>query len=253
MCIIVNSEVFFIQYQGSKARFAKYLVPIIQGYINEHNINTYIEPFVGGASIIEKIECKNKFGYDNHGYLIDLLNHMKITTNDIPDTILVDEYKQVRDNKDDYPSWYVGLVGFCASFGNKWFNGYARNGKSDVNGKRVRQAINNIKSQSPNLRDIIFECKDFREIDISEMSNTLIYCDIPYKNTTQYKTGVFPYEEFYEWCKELSKNNIVLISEYDMPDGFECIWEKETKVLLDSNKKTNDSRNNRIEKLFICK
>lgn len=47
---------------------------------------------------------------------------------------------------------------------------------------------------------------------------------------------VSPYEEFYEWVKKASVNNIVLISEYNMPDEFECIWYKETKTLLDSNK-----------------
>lgn len=51
----------------------------------------------------------------------------------------------------------------------------------------------------------------------------------------------------------MANDNIVLISEYSMPDDFECIWSKETKVLIDSNRKYNDNNNNRIEKLFICK
>ena len=33
---------------GSKSRIAKYIVPIIQKYINENDITMYIEPFVGG-------------------------------------------------------------------------------------------------------------------------------------------------------------------------------------------------------------
>ena len=47
----------------------------------------------------------------------------------------------------------------------------------------------------------------------------------------------------------MSKDNIVLISEYSMPEGFKCIWEKETKVYFESNKIYN---NKRIEKLYIC-
>lgn len=35
-----------------------------------------------------------------------------------------------------------------------------------------------------------------------------------------------------------------------MPDEFECIWQKETKTLLDSNKEKSDDKNIRIEKLF---
>lgn len=52
----------------------------------------------------------------------------------------------------------------------------------------------------------------------------------------------------------MSKNNTVLISEYDMPDDiFECIWQKETKCSIDSNKVSGDKSNNRVEKLFKVK
>ena len=51
----------------------------------------------------------------------------------------------------------------------------------------------------------------------------------------------------------MSKDNTVLISEYWMPDDFECIWEKESKVNFDSNRNPKDDKNKRIEKLFIIK
>ena len=47
-----------MNYFGSKSRQAKYIVPIIQKYINENNIEVYIEPFVGGANIADKIVCR---------------------------------------------------------------------------------------------------------------------------------------------------------------------------------------------------
>lgn len=34
-------------YMGSKAKYAKYIVPILQKTIDENNITTYIECFVG--------------------------------------------------------------------------------------------------------------------------------------------------------------------------------------------------------------
>ena len=46
-------------------------------------------------------------------------------------------------------------------------------------------------------------------------------------------------------------DNTVLISEYSMPEGFECIWSKNVKVGIDSNKKENDEKADRVEKLFI--
>lgn len=103
------------------------------------------------------------------------------------------------------------------------------------------------------MKNIIFKCCDFRELPLDKIRNYVIYCDIPYYGTTKYATEQFPYEEFYEWVKSASKNNTVLISEYNMSGEFECIWQKETKTLLDSNKSKDDKENIRIEKLFTYK
>lgn len=78
----------------------------------------------------------------------------------------------------------------------------------------------------------------------------MFYLDPPYKGTKQYSKQNIDYDEFYDFCKELSKNNIVIISEYNMPDDFECIWEKERKVLQKSDRVVGDKA---IEKLFIYK
>ena len=61
---------------GSKNRLAKCLVPIIQSYITE-DTRGYLEPFVGGANMIDKIQCNNKIGCDIHKPLIALLNKAK--------------------------------------------------------------------------------------------------------------------------------------------------------------------------------
>ena len=66
-----------MKYMGSKNRLAKELVPIIQKYIDDNKIENYLEPFVGGCSIIGKIKCKNRYGSDNHKYLIAFLNKIK--------------------------------------------------------------------------------------------------------------------------------------------------------------------------------
>lgn len=234
-----------MKYVGSKNRFSKELVPIIQSYIDDNNIENYIEPFVGGANVIDKIKCKNRIGFDNHKELIALLQQAQDDTSVFPSTISEDEYLRVRNNKSEYPDWYVGLVGFCASFGAKYFGGYARDPKTGRN--MPRESIQNILKQAPALKGITFANCDFMEI--GNVEGCLIYCDPPYRGTVKYRTGNFQYEKFYDWCRKMSKSNIVLVSEYDMPDDFVCIWQRQTKTHL--NSKRIGTENNRIEKLYI--
>jgi site-specific DNA-adenine methylase len=241
-----------LRYVGSKNKLSKDLVPIIQSYITEET-KGYLEPFVGGANMIDKIKCKKKIGCDIHKQLIALLNFAKDNADQLPDRILEDEYKNVQNNKEKFPDWYVGLVGFCASFGAKYFGGYARDSRDDNSGKWSVGAINNLKKQVPQLQDTEFWNKKFQDLPLDKIKGYVIYCDIPYRGTTKYHTNEFPYDEFYEWVKEASTYNTVLISEYDMPEDFTCIYSKEVKTLLDSNKSSGNDTSTRIEKLFTYK
>ena len=244
----------FIKYVGSKNRISKELAPIIQSYITEET-KGYLEPFVGGANMIDKIKCKNKIGYDIHKELIALLKYVQNLDNQLPVTISEEEYMNVKNNKQDYADWYVGLVGFCGSFGASYFSGYARAFKNDKVTPRdmSNEAIRNIEKQRSNLIDIEFEKINFLNIDKSKFNNYVIYCDIPYKGTTKYATKSFPYDEFYTWAKEMAKTNTVLISEYNMPDDFECIWSKEIRCSINNTVDVGDKNKKRIEKLFTVK
>lgn len=59
-------------FQGSKAKYAESIVPKLQRIIDENDIKCYIEPFVGGANVIDKIHCEVKIGYDKNAPLIAL-------------------------------------------------------------------------------------------------------------------------------------------------------------------------------------
>lgn len=239
-----------MKYVGSKNKLSKDLVPIIQSYIKDDTAG-YLEPFVGGANMIDKIKHHNKIGYDIHQELIELLIQTQNNPDIIPNSITRDEYIKVRDNKDKYPKWYVGLVGFCGSYNAKYFGGYAGECKTKQGIRHYDQeSIRNLKNQSKKLKNIKFYNDSFLNIDSNLIKNYVIYCDIPYKGTTDYKTVAFPYDDFYQWCIEMSKDNVVLISEYNMPeDKFKCIWQKECRTFLDKN--NNDKK--RVEKLFVAR
>ena len=189
-----------MKYMGSKNRLSKELIPIIQKYIDDNNIKNYLEPFVGGANVIDKIKCENRYGSDNCKYLIALLKQTQKDISIFPSTINKEIYNDVRQNykESKYEDWFIGLVGFCASYNAKWFGGYANNVKTKegITRNYTDEAIRNLVRQSKDLKDIKFECLDFR--GIKPIKNFLIYCDIPYKNSTTYSSDDFPYEEFYE-------------------------------------------------------
>lgn len=235
-----------MKYVGSKNRLSKYIVPIIQKNITDVT-KGYLEPFVGGANIIDKVICNKKIGCDINKYLISLLRITRDRPEIIPDTIDEETYYKVRDNKDTYDDWYVGLVGFCSTYGSKWFGGYARGMKNDGITPRnmSNEAIRNLKKQSKNLKGIVF--KNLSYLDIPEIKNYVIYCDPPYKETTRYKDCI-NYNQFYDWCRKMSKNNIVIVSEYSMPKDFVCIWEHKHRTTLKI-----DKHEERIEKLFILR
>lgn len=239
-----------MKYVGSKNKLSKELAPIIQSYITEDTV-AYIEPFVGGANMIDKIKHHNKIGSDLHKELIALHNFNRDNSDKLPITISEEEYTDVKNNKDNYESWYIGLVGFCATFGAKYFRGYARGYKVDGVTPRdfPNEAIRNLQKQAPNLQGIKFEHKSFLDYAPEEYKKCVFYLDPPYRKTLSYSTGKFPYEEFDKWAIELAKNNTVLISEYEMPeDNFECIWSKEVKIAISGQGDIKSKK--RVEKLF---
>ena len=241
-----------MKYMGSKSRIAKYIVPILQKYIDDNNIKKYVEPFVGGANVIDKIRCDEKYGSDYNKYLIALLQRVR-NKEPLLDEVSRELYSDVRANKDSdkYEDWFVGNVGFIASYNGRWFDGgYAQAGYEKTKaGERFRdyyqEARRNILKQTDNIQDTVFIHKDYR--DWKDLNNCLIYCDPPYQGTKQYDNAKnFNYEEFWNIIREWSKNNIVLVSEQNAPDDFKCIWEQEVSRSI---KATDKSKS--VEKLFI--
>ena len=75
----------------------------------------------------------------------------------------------------------------------------------------------------------------------------MIYCDPPYQGTTKYATKGFDHEDFWQWCREMkAQGHTIFISEYNAPDDFKCVWEKE--VINGFGGKANSNKG--TEKLF---
>jgi 16S rRNA G966 N2-methylase RsmD len=91
--------------------------------------------------------------------------------------------------------------------------------------------------------------KDYKYF--SNVKNSILYLDPPYENsdTRKYNSQI-DYQEFYDWAYEMSKNNVVLLSSYEVSDDrFECVYEfKNARSTM-----AGGDRGKRTEKLFMVK
>lgn len=241
---------------GSKSRIAKYIVPIIQSYIDKNDTDKYYEPFVGGANVIDKIKSSHKYGSDLNGYLIALLKHVR-DGGKLYDTVPRELYDKARTaynlgKTNEFEDWQIGNIGFIASYNGRWFDGgYAKPGyEKTKNGERFRdyyrEASDNLMAQVPDLKGIIFDKGDYRKFT---PNGFVVYCDPPYANTKQYANATkFDYGEFWQVMRKWSENNIVIVSEENAPSDWECIWEQEISRSIKAADKSKST-----EKLFVLR
>ena len=232
-----------MKYIGSKSRHAKEIISAIEPYRKDGQV--WVEPFVGGANMIDKVKGE-RIGADLNPYIISLFQGLQ---NGFvpPDFVSECEYKTVSNSRVVTP--LTGFIGFGCSYSGKFFGGYAR-GKSS-NGKNrnyCAESKRNILKQAPNLVGVRFVNCSYEDLEIPKGS--LIYCDPPYNNTTRYSTGGFDSKQFWEWCnKKVEEGHTVFVSEYEAPSNWKSIWSKEVNNTL--VKDTGSKRG--VEHLFYIK
>lgn len=235
-----------MKYMGSKNKISLYIKEFID--LNRLPNQAYYEPMCGGCNMIDKMKGK-RFASDNNKYLIALWIGLQ---QDLSRPYVISEvmFKNAKidfknTSNDYYSDFLIGWIGFMASFNGILFSGYV--GNTSVDRNYTKESIKNIEIQINLLKDVDFKCCDYSKIKYIE--NSVIYFDIPYFNTTNYKINTFGYNDFYSFAEEKSKQgHKVFISEYWMPeDKFTKIWTKQ----INSNLSTQSQK--KIESLFIPK
>lgn len=227
-----------MKYMGSKNRLSKYILP----YILKDRLHGqyYVEPFVGGANLIDKVGG-NRIGGDSHKGVIVLFTG--IQNGYIPPDSVSE--KQYYEAKRGVLSPEQAFIGFGCSYSGKWWGGYARGNSSQGFPRNYcLESKRNILKQRQGILGIQFKHSSYDTITFP--SNSIIYCDPPYKGTTSYKNSI-DYETFYVWCrKKRLEGHTIFISEFSMPPDFIVLWEKERVTSL-----TQDTGNKRdIERLY---
>ena len=150
------------------------------------------------------------------------------------------EFEKLKNEK---PSKERCFYGINCAFNNQFLGGY-RYPSNTIN--YVDVSIRNLKKA--NINNVKFYNKSYLDF---KPKGKLIYCDPPYINNS-YKHNKFfdfDYDVIWDTMRKWSKDNIVVISEYNAPKDFECIWIKKTNYNFNTNGKSKTD--DKFEKLFI--
>lgn len=245
-------------YHGGKQRIGKKIAQVIYDESidieDEYDfvIKGYCEPFCGMLGVFYNIPelfdddmLKYKAGDVNKSIIMmwkDAQNGW------VPPTTSSETvYNKLKTAPD---SAMRGYIGHQYSFGGQFFNGYApKYGKT----KSSQQASKRIQLIATTLKNTSFSNKTYTQY--SNLKGYIIYCDPPYDKSVKryYSTNnnklVFDHNKFWDWCRDMAKNNIIFVSSYDAPKDFELVFSSYHKLTgIGSGK--NDKR--RTEKLFIA-
>jgi len=213
-----------VQYLGGKTGSIKHIVPIINSYTEAA---PYLEPFCGGCSVVSRVQAPFRAASDTHPYLIKLLKAVQQGWEPPSLVVSEDEYQDLKARPETHDPAWVALVGFGASFGGKWFGGYAREGSRPF----LAEAWRSLRKKMDFMADVHFGEGSYSEY--TDLEDMVVYCDPPYAGTTGYSgTSSFDQEAFWQWCREAAKRNTVLVSEFTVPDGCETLWSADRKMDL---------------------
>ena len=209
-----------MQYFGGKAKIAKPLAAFLNAQLKDGQ--PFVDLFCGSCNVVSKIDnSRVRMANDLHPELIALWKAVQ-SGEYKPCTITEEIYKDVKNNRANYPAWLVAFVGFGCSFSGKYFGGFARNSRGT---DYSRDCESSIGKKSKLLGNVVFSTGTYTDVVLP--SDSLVYCDIPYKGTTGYSTGQFSHDDFYKWAEGASDGgHTVLVSEYkhNLPAEWEIVW-----------------------------
>lgn len=245
-----------MQYFGGKAKIAKELSAFINTTYLKDNNTPFIDAFCGSCNIVSKIDNNRiRIANDKHKELIAMWQWVQeMGVDRLPTHITKEVYYHIKTSGTS-PDWLKGFVGFGCSFAGKWWGGYATSDNKERN--YAVNAVNTIGKKMLGLRNVTFICGDYFDI-VMPVTPSVVYCDIPYKNTTGYSytsssNGTFNHTQFYEWCYKMkAQGHIVLVSEYESGVPLNLIsnivWRKDSKKDI----RNKDGEQSKTTEVLVC-
>ena len=145
---------------GSKNKIAKHLLPFILERLNPDQ--HYVEPFVGGANMMDKVDHPFRIGADLNYHLIEMWRALQKGWNP-PENVSESEYQYLKAAQDLDDPALVAIDVFCCIISSKLFMGFAKNKRGD---NYAKQGANPLKKQIQYLQNVGFRCCSYQDLSL---------------------------------------------------------------------------------------
>lgn len=242
-------------YHGGKQRIGAQIAKTIHSFVtdieNEHGISIkgYCEPFCGMLGVYRHIpelfaNHKPKMRYTVGDFHKSVIMMWKAAKNGWkpPTRTTEKQYEKLRKSTD---SALKGYIGHQYSFGGQYFSGYSTKYGKNPDSSKASKKIQEI---GLILDDTKTTIRHGSYAQYSKLKNYVIYCDPPYTNSFNKYRNEFDFKEFWDWCRDMSENNIVFVSGYSAPKDFEKIYSSKHKLTgIGARKRSKE----RVENLYV--
>lgn len=253
----------FLKWVGGKS----WLTEQLSNLILSSNKHEYVEPFIGGGSVMfdllnKEIKFKKIVINDLNGDLINVYTTIKYKVDELITELnklqfqnSSDEYYKLRDEYNKLNSC-VRKAALFIYLNKTCFRGLYRTNKSGEfnvpygNYKSINFDYNNIKLVSDKmlLYNVEIRTNDYTNL---EYNNCITYLDPPYYNTfNDYSSVEFDHERFFDFINSNSMNEIIVSNSFDFITFIPIKFDNYVLTVNDMiNSKTPNSK--RYEILMI--
>ena len=206
-----------MRYHGGKTRLGKAISRIIINTIHQcgFEINGYVEPFCGMCGVLTHVvQSSNLPRYlasDSNESVVKMWTSIRDGWRPEIETFNEERFNYLKGNGES--SAEKGFFGHAMTFGALYFQCY----REDLR-RLLDYSMRDVIKRSLSLKDVEFSFGDYIQFVSGVMDNSVIYCDPPYERRSRYydesnKIIEFDSETFWSVCVQMSRSNIVLISE----------------------------------------
>lgn len=226
-----------VPYQGSKNKIAKDIIELLPSG------HRFVDLFAGGCAMTHAALASGKYdcALTNDKFPVRGVDLFKMAVKgefDDPKYLRLVGYDEFYERRYIDP-WMIAIFGFNST--TRYFAGKTGQAAQLISKNSITDIITlaqfgcKFPLQVLNRLRKLKDCVDLAKVEFAQMDYTdyefregdVVYCDPPYRNTENYRhtKQKFDHDEFWDWVR--TRDYPVYVSEYNAPDDFVSIFEKQ--------------------------